>query len=133
MSTVYLKIKIKSLAEEARIIRKEESHYKQKRRMYMEKQGFEEKYKTSDTIFWSLRDHRRQPVGTESRVALLAYGYLRGRKYRQMETPPKKEGKCPNPLHTFNLSRLVDLVVKYGPIKDRDAVSTALTKWVKEE
>ena len=66
---VYLKVKIKSLAEEARIIRKEEN-----------KRG---------PLWWGLRLHRTGIVKSEARAALLAYGFLRGLTYRQIEANTK--------------------------------------------
>ena len=127
MSTVYLKIKIKSLAEEARIIRKEEEKYKVMRRFYSDRQGFEEKYKVSDRIFWSLRDHRANPVGSECRAALIAYGYLRGKQFLHLETLPKKEGKF---YYQPHWNRVLDLICKYGPKKDRDEVIKSVKEWV---
>lgn len=124
MSTVYLKIKIKSLADEARIIRKEEEKFKQRRALYWARG--EDAYKQADKIFWSLRDHRKSPVGTESRAALIAYGYLRGRTFQQLETPPKKKGKAWT-MPQWN--RVIDLVCKYGTEKDRDAVVKSLRNW----
>lgn len=70
----YLKVKIKSLAAEAKIIRLETKRAKRA----------------------SIRDglalHRKGAVRFEARHTHLAYGFLRGREYRQMEqkahTPP---------------------------------------------
>lgn len=67
---VELKIKIISLADEARTIRKEQNKIPKGRR-----QG----------QFQSLHHHRTMVVRPESRAAHLAYGYLRGVQYRQME------------------------------------------------
>lgn len=74
----YLKIKIKSLAEEAKLIRAEERKFKKHAEGSIGRQ-----------IFWGLRGHRIKDVRSESRSALLAYGFLRGRSYLQME--PKCE------------------------------------------
>lgn len=63
----YLKVKIKSLAEEARIIRKETKRAKSK------------------SIKEGLALHRKGIVRHEARHTHLAYGFLRGREYRQME------------------------------------------------
>ena len=63
----YLKVKIKSLAEEARIIRKETK----KARNLSIKNG--------------LALHRTGVVRTEARLTQLAYGFLRGLEYLQME------------------------------------------------
>ncbi len=70
----HLKIKIKSLAAESRIIRLEEK-----------------KWRGGHPMRISLWDHRVKAVRNEARAALLAYGFLRGRTYRQVEphgTPP---------------------------------------------
>lgn len=65
---LYLKIKLKSLAAEARIIRHEE------------RKGF---------LYAELRDHRIMVVRKEARHTLLAYGFLRGRTRAQIETSKK--------------------------------------------
>jgi len=57
---IYLKVKILSLAEESRIIRKETRAAKQ------------------DSIKNGLYLHRVWVVRTEARVTYLAYGFLRG-------------------------------------------------------
>ena len=63
----YLKVKIKSLAEEAKIIRTET---KRARKV---------------TIKNGLALHRKGIVRREARHTHLAYGFLRGREYREME------------------------------------------------
>lgn len=65
---VYLKMKIMSLAAEARIIRAEEK-----------------KWPGEHTARYGLHEHRIHDVRPEARHALLAYGFLRGRSYRQLE------------------------------------------------
>lgn len=63
----YLKVKIKSLAEEARIIR------------------LETKRARTVSIKNGLALHRKGIVRNEARHTCLAYGFLRGLEYRQME------------------------------------------------
>jgi hypothetical protein len=63
----YLKVKIKSLAEEARIIRKETKRARKA------------------SIKNGLALHRKGIVRHEARHTYLAYGFLRGLEYRQME------------------------------------------------
>ncbi len=72
MSIRFLKVKVKSLASEARIIRHEER-------------------KTRGPIRSSLHEHRVGAVRREARHTLLAYGYLRARSYAQMERSPRTE------------------------------------------
>lgn len=64
----FLKVKIKSLAEEARIIRKEE----------LRARGYDE-------LREQLYLHRIHDVRDESRATQLAYAYLRGREYGACE------------------------------------------------
>lgn len=86
MSITYLKVKIKSLAEEARIIRKEEQKALRKASYHRRKQD-ETQTNEAYNLYYNLKLHRHHPVGTESRAALIAYGYLRGLKYSQIEKP----------------------------------------------
>ena len=83
--SVYLKIKIKSLAAEARIIRKEEQ---------------------KNTYFRiGLKDHRVGVVRIEARHSLLAYNFLRGVPYR------KTEPVCRTPI---DVGKVKAMVKKYG-------------------
>ena len=96
---VYLKVKIKSLAAEAKIIRVEERKNKKAR------QG--------------LAEHRRTVVRNEARHSLLAYGFLRGKKYSQMEA------KC----HEYpDFERVERMVKKYGVQWDWDRPMTENTE-----
>lgn len=88
MSHTYLKIKIKSLAAEARIIRLEEGR-------------FPGHHPTRE----GLHNHRVNDVRKETRAALLAYAYLRGRSFKQVEPKPST-----NP----GFSRVIALAKKYA-------------------
>jgi hypothetical protein len=68
--SVFLKVKVKSLAEEAKIIRKEE----------------DKGYCRVD-----LECHRKSIVRRAARETLIAYGFLRGREYRQIELNTKTQ------------------------------------------
>lgn len=109
----YLKVKIKSLAEEAKIIRREE----QRPRKDMDECG----YSPTRT---GLREHRVTVVRQASRNALLAYGFIRGRKYRQIE--PKAESQP-------NWEEVKRQVLKYGPqTGDRKELAERVEKWATE-
>jgi hypothetical protein len=101
-----LRIKFKSLAEEARIIRREERR-----------------------TFGSLRDqmycHRIHVVRSEARITHLAYGFLRGRTLAQIESIRYTEP---------NWDRVVELIHRYGPLRGvtKDDVLAAVTKWRNE-
>lgn len=67
----FLKVKIKSLAEESRIIRREE-------------------WKSANTLRNRLHDHRTYDVRRESRASSIAYGYLRGKPLSVVEQKGKR-------------------------------------------
>lgn len=89
---VFLKVKIKSLAAESSIIRREAAIRKNR-------------FGGQDAGFKSLQEHRRFDVRNESRSASLAYGFLRGRPYKAMEA------KC---WTQPDWSRVEKLAIKYG-------------------
>lgn len=123
---VMLKIKLGSLAEEARIIRREE----QKRLM--------------GDIRVALWKHRTQDVRFEARAAHLAYGIMRGLDIEQMERnwdDPTKVSARPrsepaSPIEKFNFYerrrklclRVLDLLRKYG--KPAFKADSALPQWL---
>lgn len=96
--SVFLKVKIKSLAEEARIIRREERKAK------------EAELKNS------LHNHRVRAVRAESRATQIAYGFLRGRTFRQVESNSHKP---------IDWTRVKSMVGRYGDARAFDA-------WAKE-
>ncbi len=88
-----LKVKIKSLAAEARIIRTEERRALSGR-------------KPDGRLYGELRDHRRRDVRKEQRASLLAYAFLRGKPLSACEpksdTPP-------------DWGRVLSIALKFGP------------------
>jgi hypothetical protein len=108
-----LKVKIKSLAAEAKIIRLEETRSKGSQRQ-------------------SLYFHRIYDVRQEARLSQLAYAFLRGREYSQVESKNSK---------LVNWDRLIKLVEKFGIFyfyvdsrKEYDRLlleqQTSLRKWI---
>ena len=86
---VALKVKVKSLSDEAIFIRKEEV----KARSWYD--------------FIALKQHRRTDVRWEARAAQLAYGFLRHRPYRSMESSTR-------PGNEPDWKRVRQLVLKYS-------------------
>lgn len=116
MSILYLKVKIRSLAAEARIIRQEELRLRDRGRsrpLPAHLLGVRE----------GLRLHRVNDVRTEARAALLAYGFLRGRPLEAIERP----GSAGRPE-----ARIRALVTKYGAavMPDQKARLEALARWL---
>ncbi len=83
----YLKVKIKSLAAEARIIRHEELIRRGKH------------WASKGTPFYF---HRIGPLRKTIRENHLAYGFLKGRTYRQLEQHPKSVPNWKNVLKHIN-------------------------------
>lgn len=94
-----LKVKIKSLAEEAQIIRLEE-----RRALARTPEGKPSKW-TDPDLYSGLREHRIGTVRSEQRLSLLAYAFLRGTPYHKVE--PKAATKP-------DWERVRKLVDKFG-------------------
>lgn len=119
----YLRVKIKSLAEEARIIRLEERRLLERASRGRDRQGLESWLQGIDQERNGLYLHRIRDVRGEARAANLAYAFVRARPYAVVEPA----GSSPIP---FN--RVADLVAKYGYIARAQAVEQ-LKAWLKGE
>jgi hypothetical protein len=84
----HLKVKVVSISHEMRYIRRQEEKWKNKARIARQKLTKMEKEAGVTTYheknFWSLRDHRNV-MKKEARTTHLAYGFMLGRSYAQME------------------------------------------------
>jgi len=124
MSKTYLKVKIKSLASEAQIIRAEERKWK--RRLPTYKFGNQ-----PSPIYFGLHEHRICVVRRESRSALLAYGFIRHKSYRSIE---QKNKQGHEPAQSW---RIAELVSKYGipsdwlPLKNNERAAK-ISEWICE-
>jgi hypothetical protein len=94
----HLKIKLKSLAAEVRIIKNQERKYKGP--------NWGSSYQRS-----LLQRHRLDVVRPEIRHTHLAYGYLRGRSLDQIESCAKTEP---------DWERVYAMVKKYGSFQQRE-------------
>lgn len=100
----YLKIKVVSLTEEAKLIRKDEyKRLKAARRALS--QGKEESAAYHSEIFKGLRYHRIWDVRNEARVSNIAYGFLQGHEYKDIER---------NAIKQVRWMRVQGLVLRYG-------------------
>lgn len=86
MTSIELKIKSKSLAEEASIIRKEEQRLKRRIEWHKNRQKDDSEFR--DT-WHSINNHRRWDVRNEARATYLARAFIEGRSYNTVETPSK--------------------------------------------
>ena len=138
MSKIYLKVKIASLAAEARIIR----NLEKRRRTRLTKRHIP---LISDNIWCGLNTHRRFELRIEARHAQLAYGFLRSRAYRTIENSPLWL-KPPFSKQQPNLRRIAEIVCKFADLNGklvesyktrnrpmREALVDDLDNWMKQE
>lgn len=92
----FLKVKLKSLAEEARIIRHEKRRAKARARWLRKNASY--RADATDSAIWkasmvvnNLHKHNVQVVRKEQRASYLAYGFLRGMPYKRIEQRIKSE------------------------------------------
>lgn len=77
----------------------------------------------------SLHNHRVIDVRREQRAALLAYGFLRGRAYRQIESHPRYL-RTPSDRPGPNWLRVAEIVAKFGPDEgDKKQARDKLKEW----
>jgi hypothetical protein len=127
MGTLFLKIKIMSLAAEASIIRREErkaydNHAARKRLRRSNARG--RQHTVGDRVlFLELKRHRRHVVREEARASQLAYGFLRGRTYHQLE---RKAYLPPD------WAKVESMVSRFGGVSKDDA-RNRLKEWSRDE
>ena len=114
----YLKVKIKSLAAESAIIRREEHKAIRNSRWLTEHQ---QDNAEASAEFHGLHHHRTVIVRQEARAAQLAYAMIRGRKY------PTVEAKAREPAP---ISKIATLVSRYGGV-DRTQAADRVSDWLK--
>lgn len=112
---IYLKIKVKSLAEEARIIRSEERKLK---KVPWEKRRIKHVGYCSTKIWHTeplngLQQHRVWNVRNECRATQLAIAFIKGKPYKSIEPKCKDTHKR----DTWILPRVVKMIQKYGNSK----------------
>jgi exonuclease I len=115
----HLKIKMLSLGAEARVIRIQEQRLRNRIRKNRAKQ-FTKTVDRDESAWASIREHRLKVVRPEARASLLAYGFLRGREYLQME--PKTYTK-------LDPDRILTLAKKFGS-KEQQINMPTLKAWL---
>jgi hypothetical protein len=163
LTVAFLKIKIKSLADEAKTIRHEEGKHKkwrwvptkivhhmgyatetvkghwETRWLPLQNEAFNTNQATMSVndvareirLFQSLYRHRTVDVRQEARHALLAYGFIRGRSYAQLES-----NLHANTLRCLEWSRVARIVRKFAPEKlsgtSKEDDTRELSAWWRE-
>ena len=151
MSTIFLKVKIKSLAVESRIIRKEEhliyANRTARKKWRRIKLGLDTEDKRPSVtmldnvklprshseanrdLFFNLQAHRKFVVRPEARATQLAYAFLRGKSYADTEKVDwKVRGNPYDWAERKVYDSVVRMVIKYGP-KQISPMETAQAVW----
>lgn len=105
---LFLKIKLKNLLDETRMIQGYEEKLKQKLMALDPSSTSAIHYRT---LLQQMIEHRRSDIRDEVRATLLAYGYIRGRAYAQIEQTRNPE---PLPWKMRRLERVARMVNKYS-------------------
>lgn len=120
-----LRVKIKSLAAEATIIRKEELRV---RDAMTRVAGKPEAVAQMASSFASLRSHRVSDVRRESRYALLCYAILRGKPWERVEPRPKAGGLPTG--QEVDVEKLTGLLKRFGPSGELAEVRQRVRTWL---
>jgi hypothetical protein len=111
-----LRCKLKSLAAEARIIRFEEQRARKGWRRLALKQIAPDTQIALHGEYDGLHRHRTHDLRIETRAALLAYAYLRGRDYRAVENATN--GRRPP------VARIANIVNRFGGVIPETTMDT---------
>ena len=114
MQSIELKVKIKSLAAEARIIKQEERRVLKHQRAQIAYHS-----KPDDALslrYESLHNHRVVQVRGEARLTGLAYGFLRGTPYRRIEA------KCYEAPNWVKVQSMIARFAGWHPLINRTGV-----------
>lgn len=126
--SIKLKIKAKSLAEEAKIIRKEERKLKGQISWLKIQQEFANSRKDREDKLYSdyfdLHQHRTWDVRNEARATHLARGYLAGRKYSELEFQSDLSF-----VNWYISPKAVTMIKKYG---DPDFTRDQFKEWTEK-
>jgi hypothetical protein len=121
-----LRVKLKSLAAEARIIKAAERKVLRQRRK-LRARGDGQNFDTYDLRYMQLRDHRKGRVRGAARTANLALGFLNGRAYAEVEQyteVPPDFTKVEGTVHDFVIG------YKYFGEKRKDEITALFKAWV---
>lgn len=126
---VKLRIKIKHLALEPALIALEERRARARAHYKAISSTMAEGANTPAYVDpWQrvrLNQHRLHVVRPEARAAQLAYAFLRGKSYDDVEPTSKN----------FNanlLARIAELAVKYGPYTDKKLAQESVVVWIEK-
>jgi len=124
-----VKIKIKTLAMEAKYIKKEERK-KLRQASYHRSLETDNAASAVTASVWDyvrLREHRKGPVAQESRASLIAYGFIRGKEFKQIENPRSEK--------PLEVDKVTAMVYKYGYTAgmSKDDIEKEVVDWMEVE
>ena len=137
MSITHLKIKAKTNMAEARYIRKEERKVLRHQRWLQNFEDTEDARQQAYDRFWGLHSHRTNELRKEARATYLAYAYLRGTPYSEVENTADPQswfiGKTGNnelivhPHLQSTMTRVAKMASKFGT---EPVSSETISNWI---
>lgn len=126
---LFLKIKLKNLVDEARMIQGHENRLKVFVQWNKDRPDVAD-ISHAETLIHQMAAHRRTDIRDETRATLLAYGFIRGRKYEQIERP----GYEPTHVVKKRIERVAKMVHKYSTMgwnpADAGAYQAQVIAWM---
>jgi hypothetical protein len=123
---LFLKIKLKNLRDEVDLIRAQEERLKPWAAMAS---GGKAPHIQASALVHQMQLHRRTDIRDETRATLLAYGYIRGKKYEQIEQNPGYE---PEYRIKARVERVAKMVNKYSVMQGILYVPSAMDNRIRE-
>jgi hypothetical protein len=132
---LFLKIKLKNLRDKVTMIR----HYEEEAKLRINRMTFRstgdpsllENIPAEKDLLHQMVSHRRADIRLETRATLLAYGYIRGRKYKEIELIAKPE---PAYIVAKRIQRVAKMVNRYsvlsGAKKMQDTMEADIRHWM---
>jgi hypothetical protein len=122
----FLKIKLKELAAEGQANRLEQIRWGRKIAKLRAKHGQAARTFNAESMVNALSEHKRRVIRVEARHSHLAYGFLRGRRYIEME---RLADKPPN------WEKVLDEATRFGAFYfkgDKRALAQRFAEWQDE-
>ena len=131
ISLIKLKIKIKHLALEPAIIRKEERKILKQSRWHRANKAYGNNENTANELitydYTSLSSHRKNELRNEARASQLAYAFLRNVPYEVVEKKREEPDKYWRWYHPNIRDRAIKIANKYSP--RREDIETTTEKF----
>jgi hypothetical protein len=126
---LHLQIKIQNMSDESRLIRKQEKKLQQQARQHQER-GYHDDAKECRDALQGLAEHRKNTYSasclrTYTRINLLAYAFLRGKSFKDVEPNAKT-------LPTIYAKNILKVVKNFSSYREnKDITEETIKDWLR--